>query len=138
MLELPYILVPWTYPLLQTQNFHLGGGIQLLKLSRFFDYSLILKAYSYYNVTKIERNISLFLKKNTLLYHIMIESQNKNMGPAINFQYALENFSAEILNNFTFMKSMLVGCLTWNFISKKFKELIAEKHREGLSCIKIN
>jgi len=59
------------------------------------------------------------------------------MGPAINLQYALENFSAEILNNLNFMKSMLTGCLTQNLISMKFKELIAEKHREGLSCIKI-
>jgi len=37
-----------------------GGGIQHLKVSRLFDYSLILKAYSYYNGTKIEINISLF------------------------------------------------------------------------------
>jgi hypothetical protein len=72
-----------------------------------------------------------------LLHHIIIESQNRDMGPAINLQYALENFSAEILNNLNIMKSMLTGCLTLNFISTKFKELIAEKHREGFSCIKI-
>jgi hypothetical protein len=71
-----------------------------------------------------------------LLHHIIIESQNKNMSPAINIQYAFENFSAEILNNLNFMKSMLTGCLTQNFISTKFKKLTAEKHREGLSYIK--
>jgi len=68
-----------------------------------------------------------------LLRHILIESQNKNMSPAINLQYAFENFSAEILNNLNFMK----GCLTQNFMSMKFKELIAGKQREGLPCIKI-
>jgi hypothetical protein len=71
-----------------------------------------------------------------LLHHIIIESQNKNMSPTINLQYAFENFSAEIQNNLNFKKSMLTGCLTQNFISTKFKELIAEKHREGLSYIK--
>jgi len=35
------------------------------------------------------------------------------------------------------MKSMFTGCLIQNFIPTKFKELIAEKYREGLSCIKI-
>jgi len=59
------------------------------------------------------------------------------MGPAINLQYALENFSAEILNNLNIMKSMLIGCLSKKFISTKIKEIIAEKHRQGLSCIKI-
>ena len=38
MLQLPYILIPWIYPRLQTQNFRLweGGGFQHLKVSGFF------------------------------------------------------------------------------------------------------
>jgi hypothetical protein len=52
------------------------------------------------------------------------------MGPAVNLQYALENWSAEILNKLNYMKSMLTGCLTQNSISTKLKGLLAEKLRE--------
>jgi hypothetical protein len=41
------------------------------------------------------------------------------------------------MDNFYLMRRMLKGHLTQNFIPTKFKELLAEKHREGFLFHKI-
>lgn len=50
---------------------------------------------------------------------------------------ALENFGVEILNIMNWMQTMLQKYLAHNFVPVKFKELLAEKRREGLWFKKI-
>lgn len=54
------------------------------------------------------------------------------MNAKFGLQDIPENFGVEILNNLIFVNNMFKERLTQNLIPLKFKELLAEKRREGL------
>jgi len=59
-------------------------------------------------------------------------SNNKNMCSAADLRNVFENFSVDTLKNLNSVKNMLRESLNLNFITIKFKELLAEKGREKL------
>jgi hypothetical protein len=90
---------------------------------------------------KRQKSIStdIFLKKYLvmILLYIIIRAKEKNLISAVDLRKVLENFGAEILNNFNLVKNMLKERLPPNFIPMKYKELLAEKSRERLLVNKI-
>jgi hypothetical protein len=65
------------------------------------------------------------------------QSKNENLSSAVYLWNVSENFGIEIMDSVYLVRNRFKECLTQNFIPTKFKELWADRCREGLLFYKI-
>jgi len=64
-----------------------------------------------------------------MMYYHFLSQINMSSEVHLHLQSVLEHVGTEILNNLNTIRNMCNECLTLNFITIKFKELLAEKLR---------
>ena len=62
-----------------------------------------------------------------MIYYHFLSQINASSEVRLHLQSVLKNVGTEILNNLNTVRNMCNKCLTLNFITIKFKELLAEE-----------